>query len=204
MPSSVSGRNWGPQSAAEDGDCTRATSTFRAALSIRITGAIRPSFEVRTRISAKMWTADKFDPDRLMELYKKAGAKYFMSMASPRQLRPLGFEVPARWNARSPWAEEGHRRLGRGGAEAGLAVRGERAPGIQLSLVDGLLTAATRAGDGRRPLRRSDPQYADLYHEYTKEFLIPEPGGPRSWQPSRSPSRGSNITSPHQGFDRQV
>jgi alpha-L-fucosidase len=28
-----------------------------------------------------LWKAEKWDPDRLMELYKKAGAKYFVSMA---------------------------------------------------------------------------------------------------------------------------
>jgi alpha-L-fucosidase len=28
------------------------------------------------------WKVDKWDPERLMGLYKKAGAKYFVSMAS--------------------------------------------------------------------------------------------------------------------------
>jgi len=27
------------------------------------------------------------------------------------------------------------------------------------------------------PYDGADPQYADLYHEYSKEFLTPEPGG---------------------------
>lgn len=29
-----------------------------------------------------LWKAEKWDPDKLMELYKKAGAKYFVSMAT--------------------------------------------------------------------------------------------------------------------------
>jgi alpha-L-fucosidase len=29
-----------------------------------------------------MWTADRFDPDHLIQLYKKAGAKYFMTLVS--------------------------------------------------------------------------------------------------------------------------
>ena len=29
-----------------------------------------------------LWKAEKWDPDRLMALYKKAGARYFVSMGS--------------------------------------------------------------------------------------------------------------------------
>ena len=29
-----------------------------------------------------LWKAEKWDPDRLMSLYKKAGARYFVSMGS--------------------------------------------------------------------------------------------------------------------------
>jgi len=47
------------------------------------------------------------------------------------------------------------------------------------------------------PYDGADPQYADLYHEYTKEFLIPEPVRRRGvGNSSPFPSRGSNITSP--------
>jgi alpha-L-fucosidase len=50
-----------------------------------------------TRVGYKdvipIWKADKFDPDHLLGLYKKAGAKYFCSMAVHHD----GFDL---WNSK--------------------------------------------------------------------------------------------------------
>ncbi len=47
----------------------------------------------------QLWHAEKFDPDRLMALYKKAGAKYFVSMACHHDNFDLWNSKFHRWNA---------------------------------------------------------------------------------------------------------
>lgn len=46
-----------------------------------------------------LWKAEKWDPDRLMSLYKKAGAKYFVSMGSHHDDFFLWNSKLHRWNA---------------------------------------------------------------------------------------------------------
>ena len=46
-----------------------------------------------------LWKAEKWDPDRLMKLYKKAGAKYFVSMGSHHDNFFLWNSKLHRWNA---------------------------------------------------------------------------------------------------------
>ena len=46
-----------------------------------------------------MWKAEKWDPDRLMQLYKKAGAKYFVSMGSHHDDFFLWNSKLHKWNA---------------------------------------------------------------------------------------------------------
>jgi alpha-L-fucosidase len=45
------------------------------------------------------WKAERFDPDRLMDLYKKAGAKYFMTMGVHHDNFDLWNSKFNRWNA---------------------------------------------------------------------------------------------------------
>jgi len=48
----------------------------------------------------RMWTADNFDPDNLISLYKKAGAKYFMSMGVHHDNLDLwNLKHQPRWNS---------------------------------------------------------------------------------------------------------
>lgn len=46
-----------------------------------------------------LWKAEKFDPDRLMSLYKAAGAKYFVSMGVHHDNFDLWDSTHHRWNA---------------------------------------------------------------------------------------------------------
>jgi alpha-L-fucosidase len=46
-----------------------------------------------------LWKAEKWDPDRLMQLYKKAGAKYFVSMGTHHDNFFLWNSKLHRWNA---------------------------------------------------------------------------------------------------------
>jgi len=47
----------------------------------------------------QLWKAEKWDPDKLMELYKKAGAKYFVSMGTHHDNFFLWNSKINRWNA---------------------------------------------------------------------------------------------------------
>jgi alpha-L-fucosidase len=74
--------HWGPQSGVEDGDWY--------ARNMYVQGSKQYEYHVKTyghptKVGYKevipTWKAASFDPDHLLQLYKKAGAKYFCSMA---------------------------------------------------------------------------------------------------------------------------
>jgi len=46
-----------------------------------------------------LWKAEKWDPDRLMALYKKAGARYFVSMGVHHDNFDLWNSTHHKWNA---------------------------------------------------------------------------------------------------------
>jgi alpha-L-fucosidase len=73
--------HWGPQSAAEYGDWY--------ARNIYVQGSDQNKYHVEKyghpskfghKDICQLWKGEKFDADHLMQLYKKAGAKYFMSI----------------------------------------------------------------------------------------------------------------------------
>ena len=90
--------HWGPQSAPEYGDWY--------ARNMYIEGSKQYKYHVGkyghpTRFGFKdvipTWKAEKFDPAYLMSLYKKAGAKYFVSMGVHHD----NFDL---WNSKlNPW-----------------------------------------------------------------------------------------------------
>ena len=73
--------HWGPQSAAEDGDWYARNIYIPTEQQYKnhLARFGHPS-KFGHKDICKMWTADKFDPGHLIQLYKKAGAKYFMTM----------------------------------------------------------------------------------------------------------------------------
>ncbi|HEX3880926.1 MAG TPA: alpha-L-fucosidase, partial [Bryobacteraceae bacterium] len=93
--------HWGPQSAAEYGDWY--------ARNIYIQGSDQNKYHVEKyghpskfghKDICQLWKGDKFDPDHLMQLYKKAGAKYFMSMGVHHDNFDLwNSRHQPRWNA---------------------------------------------------------------------------------------------------------
>jgi alpha-L-fucosidase len=93
--------HWGPQSAAEYGDWY--------ARNIYIQGSDQNRYHVEKyghpskfghKDICQLWKGDRFDADHLMQLYKKAGAKYFMSMGVHHDNFDLWHsEHQPRWNA---------------------------------------------------------------------------------------------------------
>ncbi|MDO6430288.1 alpha-L-fucosidase [Flavitalea sp. BT771] len=92
--------HWGPQSAVEYGDWY--------ARNMYMQGEKQYDYHVKTyghpskfgfKDTIPNWTAEKFDPDYLMGLYKKAGARYFMSMGVHHDNFDLWDSKYNRWNA---------------------------------------------------------------------------------------------------------
>jgi alpha-L-fucosidase len=172
--------HWGPQSAAEDGDWY--------ARNIYIQGSPQNKDHVARyghpskfghKDICKIWTADKFDPDHLMQLYKKAGAKYFMSMGVHHDNFDLWeSKHQPKWNSVA---------MGPKKNIVGLWEKAARKQGLRFAVSEHLAYSylwwtVSHGSDQTGPLAGvpydgADPRYADLYHEYSKEFLAPEPGG---------------------------
>src|SRR5580698_3273246 len=92
--------HWGPQSAVEAGDWY--------ARNMYIEGSAQYAYHVKTyghpskfgfKDTIPAWKAEKFDPDHLMDLYKKAGARYFMTMGVHHDNFDLWNSQHNRWNA---------------------------------------------------------------------------------------------------------
>jgi len=170
--------HWGPQSAAEDGDWY--------ARNIYIQGSKQNKDHVARfghpskfghKDICKIWTADKFDPDHLIGLYKKAGAKYFMSMGVHHDNFDLWDSThQPRWNSVA---------MGPRKDIVGLWKQAARKQGLKFAVSEHLAYSylwwpVSHGSDQTGPLAGvsydgADPQYADLYHEYSKEFLQPAP-----------------------------
>lgn len=75
--------HWGPQAVPRQGDwyAKRMYQETDPAYKYHIANYGHPS-EFGYKDIIPLWKAEKWDPDKLMELYKKAGAKYFFSMGT--------------------------------------------------------------------------------------------------------------------------
>jgi alpha-L-fucosidase len=75
--------HWGPQAVPRQGDwyAKRMYQETDPAYKYHLANYGHPS-EFGFKDIIPLWKAEKWDPDKLMELYKKAGAKYFFSMGT--------------------------------------------------------------------------------------------------------------------------
>ena len=92
--------HWGPQAVPRQGDwyARRMYEEKDPAYKYHIEHYGHPSvFGYKDIIP--LWKAEKWDPDRLMELYKKAGAKYFVSMGSHHDNFFLWNSRVNKWNS---------------------------------------------------------------------------------------------------------
>jgi alpha-L-fucosidase len=92
--------HWGPQSAIEDGDWY--------ARNMYMQGSPQYNYHVQTyghpskfgyKDTIPAWKAEAFDPSSLMGVYKKAGAKYFVSMGVHHDNFDMWNSTYQRWNA---------------------------------------------------------------------------------------------------------
>ena len=92
--------HWGPQSAVEAGDWYARNMYMQDSEQYKYHVATygHPS-KVGYKDLVGRWHADKWDPDHLMGLYKKAGARYFVSMGVHHDNFDLWDSKYTRWNA---------------------------------------------------------------------------------------------------------
>jgi alpha-L-fucosidase len=125
-----------------------------------------------------LWKAEKFEPDALMALYAKAGAKYFVSMGVHHDNFDLWDSKYHRWNAVKMGP---HRDIV--GAWQKAATRAGLRFGVSEHLGASYGWFGTSHGHDEVfpalgvPYDGADPQYADLYHAKHDELF----GGGQQW-----------------------
>jgi alpha-L-fucosidase len=164
--------HWGPQSAIGDGDWY--------ARRMYIEGSDQYKYHLQrfgpqSRIGYKdlvhLFTADRWDPDALIDLYVKAGAKYFFSMGVHHDNFDLwNSKFQPRWNAVSKgpkrdvvgeWAKAARRRNLRFGVSDHLSNSYDWFSPSHLADTEGPYKGL--------PYDGNDSAFADLYHDYTGE-----------------------------------
>lgn len=182
--------HWGPQSAAEDGDWY--------ARNMYIQGSDQYNYHVAhyghpSKFGFKdiipTWKATAFDPDQLVGLYKKAGAKYFVSMGVHHDNFDLWNSKNTRWNSVKM------------GPKRDVVAEFRKAAqkhGLRFGVSDHLWIsykwfAVSHMSDAKGPQAEApydgtDPRNADLYHSYsdpaliTQKFEWNEDAIPQSWK----------------------
>jgi alpha-L-fucosidase len=161
--------HWGPQSAVGDGDWY--------ARNMYVQGSDQNKYHVEhfgppSKVGYKdlihLYTADRWDPDHLMDLYVKAGAKYFFSMGVHHDNFDLwNSRYQPRWNAVAMgprkdvvalWAQAARRHNLPFGVSEHLS-----------NSFDWYAPAHPRDSTGPLagvPYDGSNPLFADLYHNY--------------------------------------
>jgi alpha-L-fucosidase len=162
--------HWGPQSVPEDGDWY--------ARNMYLEGSPQYKFHLQhyghpSRVGFKdviaKFKADRWDPEHLMDLYKKAGARYFVSMGVHHDNFDMwNSKYQKRWNA----AVAGPKKDIVGRWRDAARKRGLRF-GVSEHLSNSFdwLAPAHRADKSGEyagvKYDGSDPDYSDLYHDYS-------------------------------------
>ena len=187
-PSSASGRTGARSRRPSRATGTPATCTSRAARSTSTTSSTygHPSkFGFKDIIPT--WKAEKFDPDHLMDLYKKAGAKYFMSMGVHHDNFDLWNSKHTRWNAVN---------MGPKKDIVGLFRKAALKHGLKFGVSEHLWISynwfgVSHGSDKTGPLAGvpydgTDPKNFDLYHDLPKDYrgrdFVERQRHPRSWK----------------------
>lgn len=161
--------HWGPQAVPRQGDwyARRMYQEKDPAYKYHVEHYGHPSvFGYKDIIP--LWKAEKWDPDKLMALYKKAGAKYFVSMGTHHDNFFLWNSKIHRWNAVN---------MGPKKDVLGIWQEAAKKQGLKFGVSEHLGASYTwfQAAHGSDkegpkagiPYDGADPQFSDLYHEAT-------------------------------------
>ncbi|MBN9658423.1 MAG: alpha-L-fucosidase [Acidobacteria bacterium] len=133
-----------------------------------------------------LWKAEKWDPDHLMTLYKKAGAKYFVSMGTHHDNFFLWNSKLHSWNSVN---------MGPKKDVVGLWQKAAKKQGLRFGVSEHLGASYTwfqvsHGSDATGPMAGvpydgADPKYAELYHGKAapddKAWLTKNPVWQREW-----------------------
>lgn len=133
-----------------------------------------------------LWKAERWDPEQLMKLYKKVGAKYFVSMATHHDDFFLWNSKIHKWNAVN---------MGPKKDVVGLWQKAAKNEGLRFGVSEHLGASYTwfqssRGADKNGPLAGvpydgANPAYEDLYHPKTtpddKAWLTNNPENQKNW-----------------------
>ena len=112
-----------------------------------------------------LWKAEKWDPDRLMSLYQKAGARYFVSMGCHHDNFDLWNSRYHRWNAVNMGPKRDVVGDWKKAAEKyGLRFGVSEHMGASFTWFQSSHRADKTGPKAGVPYDGADPQYADLYH----------------------------------------
>jgi alpha-L-fucosidase len=158
--------HWGPQAVPRQGDWY--------ARNLYVEGSRQNKYHVAhygtpSKFGYKdiipLWKAEKWDPEKLMALYKRAGAKYFVSMGSHHDNFFLWKSQIHKWNAFN---------MGPHKDVVGLWQQAAKKEGLRFGVSEHLAASYTWYQDAHGadtagqykgvPYDGADPQYADLYH----------------------------------------
>jgi alpha-L-fucosidase len=162
--------HWGPQSSVEDGDWY--------ARNMYIQGSDQYNYHLKTyghpsKVGYKdlipKFKAERWDPDHLMDLYYKAGAKYFFSMGVHHDNYDMwNSKYQPRWNAVATGPQKDI---------VGLWKQAARKRNLRFGVSEHLSNsfdwfAPSHTSDSTGPLAGVPydgtlPAYSDLYHDYT-------------------------------------
>jgi len=158
--------HWGPQAVPRQGDWY--------AKNMYMQGSAQNKYHVATygppskfgyKDIIPLWKAEKFDADKLMKLYKKAGAKYFVSMGSHHDDFFLWNSKIHKWNA----VNMGPHKDIVGEWQAAAKKEGLKF-GVSEHLAASFNWFQTAHGSDKTgplagvPYDGADPKYYDLYH----------------------------------------
>ncbi|MFN8240759.1 MAG: alpha-L-fucosidase [Bacteroidales bacterium] len=133
-----------------------------------------------------LWKAERWDPEKLMALYKRAGARYFVSMASHHDNFFLWDSKIHRWNSVQ---------MGPMKDVVGLWQKAAKNEGLKFGVSEHLGASFTwfqtsRGSDKTGPMKGipydgNNPAYEDLYHKKTapddNKWLTNDPENQKIW-----------------------
>ncbi len=178
--------HWGPQSAAEYGDWYARNMYVEGSKQYKyhVSKYGHPSkFGFKDIIPT--WKAEQFDADRLMSLYKKAGAKYFVSMGVHHDNFDMWNSKLNKWNAAN---------MGPKKDVVGLFKQAALKNGLRFGVSEHLAVSynwfqtshgADKEGEFKGvPYDGADPKYTSLYHEthQAPKNLWSEADVPEKWK----------------------
>jgi alpha-L-fucosidase len=159
--------HWGPQAVPRQGDwyARRMYEQKDPAYKYHVEHYGHPSiFGYKDIIP--LWKAEKWDPEKLMALYKKAGARYFVSMGTHHDDFFLWDSKIHRWNAVN---------MGPHKDVVGIWQKAAKEQGLRFGVSEHLGASFTwfqvahgSDNEGNMagiPYDGADPRYSDLYHD---------------------------------------